>query len=212
MTAYFKSRQPVIYLLAFCTLVCLLQVFFPQVPGLTPAYGYLSSWMSILIGFVYIPSTISLIVRSAKSVQKRTERWYVDAIILAMMVITAGVYLSGGQSMSSTQYRWIFNILYTACQSAVWGIMALWLVYIPTQSFLFKNVDMALFTIVAVITALGVHAPVGTAIWGGFPIIGQWIVNYPDKGVSYATGVLTGVGVLLTGLRMIRGQEKGVIA
>jgi hypothetical protein len=55
-----RSRQPVIYLLAFCAIIAIASMFFPDIPGVMPVYQNIASWISILIGFVFIPATLSL--------------------------------------------------------------------------------------------------------------------------------------------------------
>jgi hypothetical protein len=199
------------YLLAFCAIIAIASMFFPDVPGITPIYQNLASWISILIGFVFVPATLSLIIRLVRSVQKRQKKWYFDAWTLIVMAITFLVYLSG-QSLSSTQYTWLFETLYVSCQAAIWGIMACWLIYVPTQSFIFKKTGITIFALSALIVALGVQAPIGAAIWSGLPVIGKWLVDYPNNAVNWALGALNGIGGLMIGLRIIRGKEKGLIA
>lgn len=209
LLSIFKTRQPVIYILAICFAIPLIAMLFPGIPGVDSATSTLTSWNTIIMGFTFIPATLSLIIRNVKSVTTQKKGWIYEAWTLVVMVITFGVYFAT-QSITSVEYTFLFDAIYASSKPAVWGIIAMYMLIVPTYGFRLRNIEVAVFTIACCLVAL-MNAPIGAAIWSGFPAIGSWLVDWPYRGINYLISTLASLGALLMALRIIRGRERGLL-
>ena len=91
------------------------------------------------------------------------------------------------------------------------GINALsgfWTVTAAYRAFRARTWESALFLIGAILVMLRA-APVGGAIWSGFPIIGKWLLDQPYAALQKALIIGMGVGVISYAARYYLGREKG---
>ena len=207
--SYFKTRQPVIYLLAICFFIPVIAMFFPSLPVIKEAQNILPTWNTVIIGFTYLPSTISLLIRNAGTIKNKKTDWPFELWTIVVMALTFIVYFASG-SITSDTYRWLYNTIYSSCQSAVWGIIAFYMIIVPTYAFKFRNPEAAIFAAACMLVAM-YNAPAGAAIWEGFPIIGAWLLDWPFKGVNTIMEIIGALGTFLICLRLVQGKEKGIL-
>jgi hypothetical protein len=88
----------------------------------------------------------------------------------------------------------------------MWGILAPYIVSASFRAFRLKNRESLVVTICCVFVLL-MNAPIGEAIWPGFPAIGKWITD-----VMQTTGVRVftigvAIGTLALYIRTLFGKE-----
>jgi uncharacterized membrane protein YjjB (DUF3815 family) len=79
------------------------------------------------------------------------------------------------------------------------------------RAFKFKSVESTMLLVCAFIVLLK-NAPVGEAIWSGFPGLGTWLMDYPVNGVSRGVTISTTLGSVALALRVLVGKEASYLA
>jgi hypothetical protein len=70
-----------------------------------------------------------------------------------------------------------------------------------------KNVETWVLAITTILTALG-NAPIGNALWSGFPTVKTWIMDVPVAASQRSLTVLTAIGLAGIAVRTILGQNR----
>lgn len=76
----------------------------------------------------------------------------------------------------------------------------------PALSDLLRGIDSTILIGAAIVVML-TNAPIGEAIWSGFPVIGKWINDVPVTAGMRAIIIGVAVGSLVYSLRVLIGRE-----
>ena len=52
------------------------------------------------------------------------------------------------------------------------------------------------------------NAPIGEAVWGGIPVIGQWILDVPNTAASRGMILCVTLGTVALSIRTLLGYER----
>jgi len=87
------------------------------------------------------------------------------------------------------------------------AIVAFFYIQGAARGFKIRSTDSAILAVSSIIMIMR-NAPIGSLIWGGFPIIGDWILSVPTTGVFRGIIIGTGIGLIAMVIRTIMGKER----
>jgi hypothetical protein len=94
--------------------------------------------------------------------------------------------------------------------STIYGLIAFYIISAAYRAFSARNAEAGLLIIFGILVMLK-NAPVGEAIWTGFPVIGTWIMSIVNT--SAYRGIMMGIAIggISLSLRTLLGQERAFL-
>ncbi len=128
--------------------------------------------------------------------------WSVYVLVLFIPLTIYGIIVGP----SDSTYNWVYQNVYTPLSASMWGLLAPYIATASFRAFRLRNIESIIVT-ASCIGVLLMNAPIGGAMWSGFPVIGQWITDYlQTTGVRvFAIGVA--VGLIALYIRTLLGRE-----
>jgi hypothetical protein len=204
-----KDKKTAVWVMFIVGFLCIIELFFPQLPGLKGTVDSLSSWIPILINLSALIGTYSLLKRNIDDVMRRKKEYWLSAWVVILWVIVFGVFLATG-STNSPQYTWLYDNIYTPLQSGTMALLSFYILLSAARAFRARTIEVGIM-ILGAIFVFFTNATVGGAIWSGFPTIGNWFLNYPVFGTTRAIAITAGVGTIVMGVRILLGDEKTIL-
>jgi hypothetical protein len=98
-----------------------------------------------------------------------------------------------GLGTTNAVYQWLFTYGQTPLSGTMYGIIAFFITSAAYRAFRAKNIEATL-VLVAGLAMVMYNAPVFTASWPGFRIIGQWIYDVPNMATNRAVTIGAALG------------------
>jgi hypothetical protein len=205
MAAILRRREICIALFAIVSLILVFNYYF----GTGVGAGYIQPVESKLIGIVTVSASFAtvfaagtLVMHNVGVIRRRREGWWGSIILLASFAI---MFLSS--YIDPDVYSMLTTTLWRELEMAV-------LVYVGFYSYTImfraslgvRSPEVALLLICTLFGLLK-NAPIGEVIWGGFPLIGDWLNKVPGLGAN--NGLLAGIaiGEVALYVRTLMGYE-----
>jgi hypothetical protein len=200
----FVRRQLPVAIFGLCSLFLIVTWFVDYKP-LVDFGNRIMQVGTIASAFALTLGAINLIRHHSKHIARKTEgQWIWSAYLLAVFIpLTLWGILYGSQDYI---VNWVYQNVNTPLESAMWGILAPYIVSASFRAFKLKNRESLVVTLSCVFVLL-MNAPIGEAIWPGFPAIGRWITdNMQTTGVRVFT-IGVAIGTLALYIRTLFGRE-----
>ena len=123
---------------------------------------------------------------------------------MVLLVPFASFGIIGGSF--SEIYAWIYQNVVVHLGTAMWATVAPYIVLASFRAFRIKNVESAIMTLCVIFVFL-MNAPIGEAMWTGFPIIGSWITDYVQTSGMRVFWLGVAVGMIALWIRILMGLE-----
>lgn len=193
----------------------LLQVipYYVDIPVVNDAANTVNLWVLLIVAWATFIGPLSLLQVHGKTVQKRSKGWYFSAIIIVatlVMMIAGLPIMEVGLGPSNAVYQWLFTYGQTPLSGTMYGIIAFFITSAAYRSFRAKNIE-ATIVLVAGLAMVLYNAPVFTASWPGFRMIGQWIYDIPNMAVNRAVTIGAALGAIALAVRTLMGIERGYL-
>ena len=160
---------------------------------------------TIATAFALTLGALNLIQHHGKHVMARTEsQWIWSLYTLAVFIPLTlwGVAFGPSESINT----WIYQNVNSPLGSAMWGLLAPYIVTASFRAFKLKNRESLVVTLCCVFVLL-MNAPIGEVIWPGFALIGRWITdNVQTTGVRVFT-IGVAIGTIALYIRTLFGRE-----
>jgi hypothetical protein len=212
MAWYRKVTYPLI--LAIVIALITLISFFDGPDTITDTAAFeIYDWATIIVDVMIWIGVINIARYATRDITKRAPgRWYLAGFQLFLMAV---MLISGfGEGSASIQrgaqstIYWLYQNVYTWGALAISALSGLLTVTAAYRAFRARTLEATLFLASALLIMLR-NAPIGGAIWGGFPAIGKWILAAPYAGLQRALMIGMGIGVISYAARYYLGREKG---
>ena len=160
----------------------------------------LINWGAYLWNFSMIIGTYSMFRKHVLTITERQKDWPYSII----MFVSFFAYFISGYIHQPT-FNWIMNFIQTPIMLSIWvgAFTTFTMIFRGARTRNWLGVLLLFSTIMTVLRM----APIGQAIWGGFPVIGNWINTVPNVAVMRAITIGMGIGLLATMTREILGKE-----
>lgn len=152
---------------------------------------------------------INLLARHGGYIRKRTpKQWYNSAALIASLLLFIIVGVQQGSTGSN--YQWIYNYIVVPLTSTMYASIAFFLASASYRALRARTWETTDLLVTGVILLLR-NAPIGAVIWGGFPVIGDWLMDVPTAAAYRGVLMGTTLGVLALGVRTLIGMERGYL-
>jgi len=130
----------------------------------------------------------------------------------AIMLITLAIFILVGAVLGSgdPSYVYMFQNIIVPLDSAMFSLAGFFMASAAYRAFRARSREAIALLVAAVIVMLG-QAPIGEAVWSGFPVLSQWILDVPNTGGVRALIMGIAIGMLSLTIRMLMGHEKGYL-
>lgn len=181
----------------------------------------IQSWALAISAGTMLVSFISAIIVNAKRIQTslqevkaRTEtisqhQWFYSAVVIGSAIWTLTVGLVWG--VDNPSYQWMYQYIYQNLATAIAAFLALFYISAAFRAFRARTTEAALLLVTAMCVMLTTN-PFGEALWSGFPVLGNFFLNWASLGGSRAVTVVQGIGTAALCFRVLLGYERGVAA
>jgi hypothetical protein len=204
-------RREVIYIIsAIVTLVMFIEFFFI---GTWKVAEELRTWAGIITNIAIALGAVRLLAEHARNIQRRRKGvWPFSAWLYLIFLIAFVSGLSGyilqKDAMVNPLYHWLFKHPYTSLGMTLYAITGFYIFSAAYRAFRARNIDAALLLIAGCFVVL-TNAPIGGVIWGGFPIVGRWLLDYGQVPGMRTFMIVAAFGMLAYGFRALLGRERG---
>ena len=204
-----KRSIPVLitFIIGFFTIL----VYFIGLPSsVTQASNTLNRWATTIVALAIGFGTIVLVRTHAMRVIKRREgEWVYSIVIIVGVIIFPLMYITIGPN--SSLYKTFYQTVNATIGASIYGLVLFTLVGAMYRTFRARRLNGLLLLIASCIVMLQI-APIGEAIWSGFPVIGQWIIDYPMVGAYRGIMIASAFGALAICFRTLLGYEGGHVS
>lgn len=201
------GRREISFLLVLITGTFMILQYYINSPEMKYTGKQILVWNTIIIAWVAFIGLSNATTRYYRSFMKNTKisEKFLSAYFLILLY--GSIILGLWTGLDDGLYPWIYNNAYGGVRIAVNALPALYLFTAALRGFIAKNKESALF-LIAGLLVLMVNAPIGEAIWGGFKIIGNFILDVPMMGFQRAMTLTVGVGIVAYCIRVLLGASK----
>ena len=205
MLETFRKKEIIVLIGAFAGFMIIGDYFLTLPAPLSSLANDIVTWGLITANFAFILGLINMAKNHIRIVQKKTPgRWPFSIVLLAVLVIMIGVGITLGQN--NEIYSWLFMNGLLPLDATMYSVLGFFIASGAFRAFRARNVDSAML-IIAAIAVMLTNAPVGEAIWSGFPVVGKWIMRVPVTAGMRAIIIGVGVGSLVYAFRVLIGRE-----
>jgi hypothetical protein len=203
MSTTFRTLVPRIILIV--VMIWMLVDYFIELALINNVAEQLNNWGALLAAFGFGIAYINVGRRNIRDFSRRTEqRWIPSLIGLIVMAITLILGLVFG--LNSSLYESFYNLTFGPLNVAMTGLFIFYVTSASYRVFRIRNLEILVLFLATSFVMLQ-NAPIGEAIWGGFPILGNWIMSVPNTAGQRALLITASMGAAVFGLRVILGYE-----
>jgi len=156
-------------------------------PG-TPARdatALLTATVDVLVATAGVIGLVALLRHHTVNINKRGRFWKYSIITLIGVIIYLIIGLYGVATheshymYASELFSWVYNSLYVHMDMTIFSLLAFFIASAAYRAFRLRSLEASVLLIVGSLMLLG-RAPIGGAIWEGFPAIAEWLLNVPN--------------------------------
>jgi hypothetical protein len=207
------KREVVYGVTGLVTILMLFEYFF--FADSQPWAETIRTWAVIIFNISLGLGAVRLLMHHGVALQRRRENWQFSAILMAIFVsmLLTGLagYIATGVQTSNAIYNWLFNYIYTPLGATLYPITGFYIFSAAYRAFRARNLDAALMLVAGCFVILK-NAPIGEAMWIGFPTIGGWFQFTGQIPGMRAFAIVGALGLIAYGFRALLGKERGFYA
>ncbi len=185
--------------------VILLADYFLKIPAIKQPAAEIQDWGLIVSAFALALAAINLLRIHGERIAKKDRQSVHSAILITALLATALSGIFAGQQ--SAVFKFIFDSMFTPLAAVFYAMTAFHLASASYRAFRAKNLQALALLVAGVILMLG-NAPIGERIWGGFPVMANWITSVVNLAGSRGILISTAVGTVGAGLRILSGIDR----
>jgi len=181
---------------------------FLKLPLLNNPMAEVRNWMPIMTSFAVIVGCVGLLNVHYKNIQRKRPGWYNSVILWAVMLSVIALGCTKGTRDAT--YSFIFNNVLVASSTTLSAVGALFLASSGFRAFRATNTNATILLISGALVMLA-QVPIGEAIYGQIPNIGNWIMNVPNNAGQRGIMIASGVGFITVCLRIMLGYTRSYL-
>lgn len=211
MSEILRRREIILFISGIIGGLMIFEYFF-IVPAARDAASIIRSWVVIISQFALILGVIAAFRVHASHIRRRTRgQWPFSLwlIVLTIFLVIAGLAVTPtGDVTPIHPYGWVFEYVWVSLDTTLYAITGFYIFSGAYRAFRARNIEAAILIVTGIVVMLR-NAPIGGAIWSGFPIFGDWLQFQGQVPGMTALMVAGGIGLLAFGLRTLIGMERG---
>lgn len=212
MSELLRKKEIVLLICGFVAGVMIFEYFF-IVPAVRSFASMIRGWCIVISAFALALGVFATLRINLSRIRRRQEGiWYMSAWLIVCMVVMAVAGLTVKPVGAQVGvYGWIFEHVYTSLGATAYAITGFYIFSAAYRAFRARSFEASLLIGAGVFVML-TNAPVGAVIWGGFPIVGRWLLDVGQIPCMTVILITAALGLLAFGLRTILGWERGFYA
>ncbi len=163
-------------------------------------------WRVIIAAAALVLGGGNMVRIHLRKLSARKENWQYSVILLASLFILCAIGLT--QGTKAPAYAFLFNNMYSPLGATVFSMNAFWLCSACYRAFRARN-SMAIVLLVSGILVILGSVGVGAAMWNQLPVIGNWIMTFPNSAAMRGMNMGAALGMVGVSLRVMVGLERG---
>jgi len=214
------KRQVPLVLTFIMGLWAVVAYFVPHRYVADPAQQF-QRWYLIILAFTTVIGVGNLIMVHGEKIQRRQRGWGYSVILIAMILLMAGLGYFGNVQ-EGTPYYWLYQNVMSNLAAAMFSLLAFFVASASYRAFRARNKEATLLLVAAVIVMFG-RVPVGSYLYRLIPWVGThypnfmndltgWIMNFPNTAGQRGIMIGAALGAVSMALRMLLGIERSYLA
>lgn len=191
--------------------VFIISNFFLTIPWVKTVADELNQWGMIVFAMALVLGFANILRVNLKVIRRRGADWPYKIVLVAGMLIVAGVgtldlWRLGHVSIGSRFYV-LYMYVYTPLGSTMFALLAFFIASAAFRAFRARSMRAALLLISGALVMIG-RVPLGEVLWSAFPKITGWLMAVPNAAGQRGLIIGAAMGMIATGLRIIFGIER----
>jgi len=183
---------------------------FFKVPALATASQSILEWTTAVAAFALGLGAVNLVrVHSRNIIQRRDKNWWLSIVALVFLVVPTVIGLT--LSPSHETYLWAYDTFYVPLNASIVGLGVFWLCSASYRAFRVRNIHAVLLLVSAIIMMIG-SMGLGKEYLPFSTVASEWLNSVISSAVMRAMGMITAIGMVGTGLRIVLGLERRTIS
>jgi hypothetical protein len=176
----------------------------------------LTGSVDVLVGTAGIIGLVVLLRHHGLNVSRRGRFWKysiitITGVVLYLIVMLYAIATTEQHLVLSQEFfSWIYNELYAHMDATIFSLLAFFIASAAYRAFRLRSVEASILLIVGSLMLLG-KAPIGGAIWEGFPTIATWLMEVPNTAGNRAIMIGVAIGAISLAIRQLIGVERGYL-
>lgn len=203
-----KKQIPLI--ITFVTgMVMIIQYFIPHRP-FSDIQQLFNTWFLIITAFALILGLGNLLKIHTKRLQRKPSGWWYSIVLITGFVVMFIAGMGWGIERGSP-FDYLFWNVHLPMSSMMFALLAFFVASASYRAFRARTPEATLLLVSAILVMIG-RVPLGNYIWEKLPLVGDWIMGYPNMAGQRAIMIGIALGVVSTSLRIILGIERAYLA
>lgn len=205
MSNVLRRREIILFLTGIVGGLNLFEYFF-AVKEAAAVASMIRTWVVIISAFALGLGIITAFRVHISHVKRKTKgQWPFSVWLMGFFVLLT---LIGLWDTRFIVYDWTFKNVYVALSTTLYAITGFYIFSAAYRAFRARNIEAAILIISGVLILLR-NAPIGEAIWQGFPVLGEWVLMKGQVGGMRTLTFVAAVGLVAFGIRTLLGMERG---
>jgi hypothetical protein len=205
MSNILRKREMILFITGLVGGMMIFEYFF-AVPAVATASTIVRNWAIIISTFALGLGILNAVRLHSGHIMKRTKgQWIFSVWLLVYFVILTVI---GLWNTKFIVYDWSFKYVYTSLSSTFYALTGFYIFSAAYRAFRARNIEATILIVSGVLILLR-NAPIGEAIWTGFPILGEWVLMVGQLGGMRTLTFVAGAGLIVFGIRTLLGLERG---
>ena len=178
----------------------------------------LAVWFQIITAFAYILGAVSMVVVNGKKIQRRSDGWIYNLVLLLALVTTlvAGFYPRPDGKLPTEEgsvFDWIFRFVYSPLSATTYSLLAFFIASAAFRAFKAKSLESTLLLVTALFVIF-FRVPAGESLVGSLPVgefIEQFIMGGFNTAGQRAVQLGASIGLISVSLKIILGVERSYL-
>jgi uncharacterized membrane protein YozB (DUF420 family) len=185
--------------------VMILQYFIPHRP-FSDIQQIFNTWFLIITVFAMILGVGNLIKIHSERVRRQRGGWWYSVVLMTGFIVMFIAGIGWGIERGSFFYYLYWN-MHIPMSSTMFALLAFFVASASYRAFRARTPEATLLLVSAILVMLG-RVPLGNYIWDKLPLVGDWIMDYPNMAGQRAIMIGIALGTVSTSLRIILGIER----
>jgi len=205
MSNVLRRREIILFITGVVGGLNLFEYFF-AVKEVAAVASTIRTWVVIISAFALGLGIITAFRVHISHVKRKTKgQWPFSIWLMGFFVLLT---LIGLWNTRFIVYDWTFKYVYVALSTTLYAITGFYIFSAAYRAFRARNIEAAILIASGVLILLR-NAPIGEAIWKGFPILGEWVLMKGQVGGMRTLTFVAAVGLVAFGIRTLLGMERG---
>ena len=205
MSNVLRRREIILFITGVVGGLNLFEYFF-AVKEVAAVASTIRTWVVIISAFALGLGIITAFRVHISHVKRKTKgQWPFSIWLMGFFVLLT---LIGLWNTNFIVYDWTFKYVYVALSTTLYAITGFYIFSAAYRAFRARNIEAAILIVSGALILLR-NAPIGEAIWKGFPILGEWVLMKGQVGGMRTLTFVAALGLVAFGIRTLLGMERG---